>query len=117
MSTLSSSKVANHFVYVSSFHTTQREILTAVQSITGTSDANWTIDTSKTSQNFIDEGNQKLQIGDFSGMINLLYGTLFNPGLGGDYESTKGTDNELLGLPAQDERGIEGVLKELIESA
>lgn len=88
-----------------------------MQSITGTSDANWTINTSKTSQNFIDEGNQKLQIGDFSGMINLLYGTLFNPGLGGDYESTKGTDNELLGLPAQDERGIEGVLKELIESA
>ena len=66
------------------------------------------------SQDFIDEGNAKLQKGDFTGMINLLYGTLFNPGLGGDYESTKGTDNKLLGLPSQDERGMVAVLRDII---
>lgn len=45
VSTLSSSKIANQFVYVSSFRTT---------------DVDWNIDTSKTSQSLIDEGNVKL---------------------------------------------------------
>ncbi|KAJ5601391.1 hypothetical protein N7510_010925 [Penicillium lagena] len=117
VSTLSSPKVANKFIYVSSFHTTQREILSAVQKATGTNDADWNIDTSKTSQGFIDEGNQLLKDGNFSGMVNLLYGTLFNPGLGGDYESTKGTDNKLLGLPQQDERDMAVVVQEIIENS
>ncbi|KAH8803449.1 hypothetical protein F5884DRAFT_507877 [Xylogone sp. PMI_703] len=117
ISTLSSPKIANNFVYVSSFHTTQREIFSAVQAATGTVDADWKIDTSKTSQEYIDEGNQMLKAGNFYGMVNLLYGTLFTPGLGGDYESTKGTDNQLLGLPQQDDRGMVAVIKEIIESS
>lgn len=50
-------------------------------------------------------------------MVNLLYGTMFRPSLGGDYERVKGTDNKILGLPSQDKRGIMTVLKEIIEES
>jgi len=40
--------------------------------------------------------------GDFSGMIDLLYAVMFKEGLGADYESVKGTSNEVLGLPKED---------------
>jgi hypothetical protein len=40
--------------------------------------------------------------GDFSGMVDLLYAVMFKEGLGADYESVKGTSNEVLRLPKED---------------
>jgi hypothetical protein len=107
------SNFANKFVYISSFHTSQREILDATLKATDTSESDWTIKKAD-AQAYIDEGNAKMAKGDFSGMINLLYGTMFKEGLGGDYEGVYGkTDSGVLGLPEED---MVEVLKGIIQS-
>lgn len=103
------SNYANKFIYISSFHTTQREILKAVQKVTNTTDSDWNINKAS-AQAWIDEGNEKLAKGDFEGMINLLYGGILKEGLGGDFEATRGISNEVLGLPKED---IVEVVKEV----
>lgn len=96
------SDYANKFIYISSFHTTQREILDAVQKVTNTTDADWII-TKASAQEYIDEGSAKIVRGDLSGMMNLIFGTIFKAGLGGDFEAERGgTINEVLGLPKED---------------
>jgi hypothetical protein len=106
------SDYANKFIYISSFHTTQREILDAVQKVTSTTDSDWTI-SQASAQEYIDEGNAKMGRGDFSGIVNLLYGAILKAGLGGDFESEKGTSNKVLGLPEED---IVEVLKGIIDA-
>jgi hypothetical protein len=95
------STYANKFIYLSSFHTTQQEILDAVQKATKTTESDWTI-TKLCAQSYVDQGNEKMARGDFSGMVDLLYAVMFKEGLGADYESVKGTSNEVLGLPKED---------------
>lgn len=92
------SDFGNRFVYIRSFLTSQREILAAVQKVTKTTDADWTI-THVDGQAWIDEGPAKLAKGDFSGMYNLVFGNAMTEGHGGDFESTKGVSNGVLGLP------------------
>lgn len=46
-------------------------------------------------------------------MINLLYGVLMKEGLGGDFEATRGTSNEVLGLPKED---MVEVIKKIVEA-
>ena len=67
--------------------------------MTGTADADCTI-THTDVQDFIDDGPAKLARGDMTAVLNLLMGSLMKEGLGGDYESKKGTGNAVLGLPA-----------------
>ena len=41
--------------------------------------------------------------GEFlAGMVRRLYGSLFVEGLGGDFETIRGLDNEMLGLEKKD---------------
>ncbi|KUJ19446.1 NAD(P)-binding protein [Mollisia scopiformis] len=91
----------NRFVYVSSFHVTQQEIFSAVQRVTGTTDADWKI-TRTDLQTWIDEGAEKLSKGQFMGMVNLLMGTTMQEGGGGDFESKRGPTNKILCLPEED---------------
>jgi hypothetical protein len=49
---------ANIFIYISFFHTTQREILDAVQKVTNTTDSDWAI-TKADAQQHIDGGKAK----------------------------------------------------------
>ena len=51
--------------------------------------------------------------GDFAGMVNLLYGVIMKEGLGGNFEVTRGTRNEVLGLPKED---IIEVIKKIVEA-
>jgi hypothetical protein len=95
------SNYGNRFVYIRSFHTTQREILSAVQRVTNTSDADWEISYTEI-QAFIDEGAVKVAEGDYMGMANVLYGYTMKEGTGGDYEGVRGVSNEVLGLPEED---------------
>lgn len=53
------SDYANRFVYISSFLTSQREILDAILRVTGTSDKDWTI-TNGDAQKYIEEGGAKI---------------------------------------------------------
>jgi hypothetical protein len=110
-STASLSEFGNRFVYVRSFFTSQREILDAVQKVTKTTDADWTI-THVDGQAFIDEGPAKLAKGDFSGMLNLVYGNAMTEGHGGDFERTRGVSNGVLGLP---EESLEDAVRDLVQ--
>jgi hypothetical protein len=95
------SDYGNRLVYVSSFRTSQREILDSVQRVTGTSDSDWTI-TNRDAQEYIEEGAAKVANGDIWGMVNVLYGSVMKGDLGGDYESTRGLSNTALDLPKED---------------
>ena len=90
----------NGFVYVSSFLTSQWEILEALERVTGTENKDWKIENID-AQKYIEEGREKLVKGDFGGMVNEPGGMIFKGGMGGDYESVKGVSNHLLGLPEE----------------
>jgi hypothetical protein len=91
----------NQFLYISSFHVSQRDLLDAVEKVTDTKDSDWKIE-KKSAQAFIDEGHERVQKGDFYGTVNILYGSHFKEGLGGDFSSAKGTANAVFGLPEED---------------
>ena len=95
------SNYKNKFVYISSFYTSQREILDAVETATGTTDSNWKIE-KKSVQEHIDDGWKRFQVGDFLAIANVIYGYHFKEGMGGDFVATKGTATEILGLPKED---------------
>ena len=104
------SDYANGFCYVSSFLTSQKEILEAVQRVTGTTDADWRIETLDADA-YIEEGKAKLARGELAGMVNVLGGMLFKGGMGGDYESVRGTSNAVLGLPQE---SLDGAVREIV---
>lgn len=87
----------NQYVYVSSFTTTQLEILAAAEKITG---EKWTV-TDVNTKDHIKEGNEKLQKGDFSGILNLLQGVTFSVEEGLGDLTPQGLWNEKLGLPKE----------------
>lgn len=90
----------NNFVYIKSFFISQNEMLASVQRVTGTSPEDWKV-TYRDAAQAVKEGYERFNNGDFMGAIDILYGTNFLPGKGGDYAVTKGTANEALGLPEE----------------
>lgn len=78
-------KYANKQVYIASFLTSQRELLSAVQKVTGTSDSDWSI-REVSSKKFMQEGKERVAKGDFMDMAGWLYGCIMSQGNGGDYE-------------------------------
>ena len=107
---VSLSDFENKFVYISSFLVSQRDILDAVQKVTKTTDSDWTI-THTDGQAWIDEGPAKIDRGDFTGMLNIVYGNTMTEGHGGDYETTKGVSNGVLRLP---EESLEATVRDVI---
>jgi len=101
---------ANKLVRISSFSLTQRDLLDSIHRVAGTSDADWTIET-KDVQERVAEGREKLSKGDFTGMVDLLYGGVMTKGLGDQYR--EGTANEELGLPTEH---LDDVVKEVVKS-
>jgi len=107
------SDFANRFVYIRSFLISQREILSAVQRVTGTTDADWTIEHID-AQEFMDQGAEKLAKGDFMGTVNLLYGSTMKEGAGGNYESVRGVSNGVLRLPEEDlDESVKSIVEQL----
>lgn len=106
------SDFANGFCYVSSFLTSQKEVLEAVQRVTATSVSDWKIE-DVDAEAYIAEGKAMVE-GDFRGTIKILGGMVFKGGMGGDYESVRGVSNEILGLPKVTlDEAVEKVLGEL----
>ncbi|KAJ2957123.1 hypothetical protein NQZ79_g7133 [Umbelopsis isabellina] len=95
------SNYKNKFIYISSFCISQRDMLDSVMRVTNTTDQDWKI-SYRPIQEVYKEGVEKFQTGDFSGMIDVLYGRNFFKDKAGSYELTKGLDNEKLGLPKED---------------
>ncbi|GAB7343671.1 hypothetical protein MBLNU457_1660t1 [Dothideomycetes sp. NU457] len=92
---------ANKHVYVSSALVSQPEIFAAVKKVTNTTDSEWQIKHASVDDR-VNEGKKKFAEGNFMAAAgDLVYGYGMKDGFGGDYESTKGLDNEVLGLKTQ----------------
>lgn len=97
----------NQYVYISSFQTSQRQILEALEKISG---EKWTVKNEGTGKELLEKGNAKLQKGDFSGAHDLIKGSLFGEGDLGNFEF-EGLWNDKLGLPKENfEEAIKDVL-------
>ena len=91
----------NKPLYLSSFRVNQREMLDSVQRVTNTTDRDWSIKHESSTQRYKD-AVAELQDGQFLGLVTAMYTRTFFPNGGGDFESTVGTANKALGLPAED---------------
>lgn len=92
---------ANGTVYISSFLVSQKDMFESVKRVTGTTEAEWKI-TYEGSEERYKKAVQDLHDGDRNGFVRLLYTRVFYPNGGGDYETSKGLQNEILGLPEED---------------
>jgi hypothetical protein len=93
----------NKPLYVSSFLVSQREMLESWKRVTG---EEWTVE-SEPSQERYQRGVAAMQtagdpIAARMGAALGSFARLFYPGRGGDYESTRGLANGVLGLPKED---------------
>ncbi|KAL8960164.1 MAG: hypothetical protein Q9183_005511 [Haloplaca sp. 2 TL-2023] len=89
-----STETANKFVYIQSVRATQNEILAAFEKSTG---KEWT-----KKQRSTDEakkaGYEKLEKGDFSGLMDIIPASIFKGEKEALYDETRGLDNKMLGL-------------------
>jgi hypothetical protein len=91
----------NKGLYVSSFLVSQRDILDSVHRSMGTSDSDWTI-VHESSKERTEAALVELQKGDFLAFARALYTRVFYPNGDGDYETTRGLDNAVLGVEKED---------------
>lgn len=106
-------KWANGVFFASSFLVSQMDMFESAKRVTGTTDADWTI-THENSGERYKNAVQDLQKGDMKGFVRLLYTRMFFPNGDGDYESSKGLQNDILGLPKED---LDEATKEAIHLA
>lgn len=92
---------ANKYVYLSSFSLTQQDLFNAIKKATGTSDADWKIE-SKSIEDSIRDCRKKFAEGDFWAVAGIAYGYYMGEGLGGDIESKAKEDREVLQLKEED---------------
>lgn len=91
---------ANGVFYASSFLVSQKDMFESAKRVTGTTDADWTISREDSGERYR-KAILDLQKGDAKGFVRLLYTRVFFPNGDGDYESRKGLQNDVLGLPAE----------------
>jgi len=91
----------NQVVYVSSFTVSQKDMLDSVLRVTKTSIDDWKI-TKEPSKERYTQNVQLMMKGDRAGFTKMMYTRVFYPDGCGDVEKSKGTINELLGLPKED---------------
>lgn len=91
----------NEPFYFASFRVSQRDMLDSIHRVIGTTDKDWKITHETTAQRYKD-GLAELQKGQMTGLAKAMYGRVFYPNGDGDYESSKGLANDLLGLPKED---------------
>jgi hypothetical protein len=89
-------KTKNEHIYVSSFLTSQKEILAAAEKVTG---EKWTVE-NVVGQEKLNAGLEKLGKFDFSGVVDLLQATVFGDFGVADFSSKLW--NEKLGLEKED---------------
>ena len=107
---------SNQFAYLSSFRVSQREMLDAVMRATGTSGRHWTVE-KVSAVEAIDAAKVKANAGDLPAIMEVLYGTIFREGYGGDYEVTRRIVNELLELEDEDfEETVREVVRDIEKS-
>ena len=95
------SRFKNKFVYVSSFRVSQRDMLDSVMRVTDTELDDWKI-THEASVDRYRAGCEELKKGNFIGFPQLMYTRVFYQDGSGDFEASRGLQNEVLGLPKDD---------------
>ncbi|KAF2720236.1 NAD(P)-binding protein [Polychaeton citri CBS 116435] len=92
---------ANRFIYVSSFYTTQDELLAAVQRATGSSPEDWT--RHHTGELRFAKGKQLIKDGaPVMQNPHITFGAYMEEGAGGDVEAMAIEDRRVLRLPQED---------------
>ena len=91
----------NQFIYVSSFQISQRDMLDSVMRVTSTTLKDWTIKHEPSPSRY-KAGVEAMYKGDFTGFAQMMYSRVFYQDGSGDYETSKGLQNEVLGLPKED---------------
>ncbi len=95
------SQFRNGSIYISSFRLSQRDMFDSVKRVTGTTDTDWTITHESAEQRWKD-GQAALQHGNMKAFTKMLYSRMFFPNGDGDYQSSRGLHNDLLGLTVED---------------
>ncbi|KAG6995601.1 hypothetical protein G7Y79_00044g080720 [Physcia stellaris] len=95
------SQFRNGAIYISSFRLSQQDMFLVVKRVTGTTDSDWTI-TNESAERRWEDGQTALQQGNWGAFTKMLYSRMFFANDDGNYESTRGLHNDLLGLPVED---------------
>ncbi|KAF7319083.1 NAD(P)-bd-dom domain-containing protein [Mycena chlorophos] len=100
---------ANKAVYISSFRVNQKDLFESAKRVTGTTDADWKIETVDTEERY-KAAVAALQGGDRTGFSRMMYTRVFFPTGEGD-NTRHGLANAALGLPEEniDESTKEGL--------
>lgn len=103
-------ETSNQYLYVASVETTQNEIVTALEKVTG---ARWTIKSTTTDEQ-VSAAIEKLTAGDFSGAFALVRATCFGntPGLCANYLKEQKLANDMLGLEME---SVEDTIRRVIQ--
>ena len=94
------SQFRNGPIYISSFRVSQRDMFDSVKRVTGTTDDDWTITHESAEQRWKDGQTAVLQ-GNTKEFTKQLYSRMFFATGDGDYQSSRGLDNNLLDLPVE----------------
>ena len=95
------SQFRNKMVRISSFTVSQRDIFDSVLRVTGTSADDWKISQEDSPARY-KAAAEAMQKGDFSAYVTMMYTRVFFQDGVGNFEASKGLDNEVLGLPKED---------------
>ena len=88
-------------VYISSFAISQNDMLASVLRVTKTQRSDWTI-TQEASRDVHETARQQIAEGNMKALGGWLYGRVFYPDGDGNFEKTRGLQNDTLGLPKED---------------
>ncbi|KAF2729696.1 NAD(P)-binding protein [Polyplosphaeria fusca] len=91
----------NKPLYISSFLVSQRDMLDSLHRVMGTKDADWKIKYEGSRKRY-DDGRKEMAEGVRTGFVKSMYSRIFFQSGEGDYETTKGLANGVLGLPKED---------------
>lgn len=95
------SQFRNKMVRISSFTVNQKEMFDSVLRVTGTSADDWKISQEDSPARY-KAAAEAMRKGDFSAYVTMMYTRIFFQDGVGNYEASKGLDNEVLGLPKED---------------
>ncbi|KAJ6007328.1 hypothetical protein N7540_011304 [Penicillium herquei] len=107
------SQFKNRSVYVSSFLVNQKDIFQSVLCAIGSTKKEWSIKYQDVKERY-QEGLTEVSGGNPEGMYKLLYSRVFYPNGDGNFEASRGLQNDLFGLPKED---LDKTTKIAIESA
>ena len=105
----------NKPLYIASFRVSQRDMLDSLHRVIGTTDKDWDITYEPTAQRY-KNGMDELQKGIRTGLAKAMYSRNFFQNGDGDFESSKGLANDLIGLPKDNLDEATKRVVEMVES-